>query len=470
MDDIRRIDNFLALIANACKNGEKIDSNVVYSNLVYYGIDKKRDDISFNFKSWEDYYYRKRNMFCFNPPDKRYFCYFLNDNKGMDKVENFIKLYISLDKEHIYKGAIKIFDFLSRENITHESKIGSHVRIDDLVIRVDGIENAEKVINFINNDKYIKFGALQGNPFAFKDGVVSMAWDGMLSYNKSISSWISQYINWEFSNSNLSNVSYSRLYSFVSMSLNNVMTNNNDRERLVSYLMQEKIIDPYDKNASVLEQLNNYLDITRLFIKAISIDKSKKDLYEFSLQNKQLKKEDKNKKVNLDVLMYDEKQLMEKREFMKLAFDNMVLKYGYEGTKARFCRFLVTGDYNCISRHMNARQIMIQNGVDNVVAKKIVNSWKSEALDQAIEMTYQKYGYDQVKAALFNLLRCKNFSNFTNDNNSRNILIDRFSDGDVISVMVDKLKNNEYDVLKLGNEELCELYLEKVLQKSKKIA
>ena len=29
MDDIRRIDNFLALIANACKNGEKIDSNVV---------------------------------------------------------------------------------------------------------------------------------------------------------------------------------------------------------------------------------------------------------------------------------------------------------------------------------------------------------------------------------------------------------------------------------------------------------
>lgn len=466
MDDIRRIDSFLALIANALKSGEKINTDSVYSNLVYYGIDKKRDDISFNFRNWEDYYQGKRNIFCFNPPDKRYFCYFVNDNKGMDEVENFIKLYVCLDKEHIYNGAIRVFDFLSRENITHQSKIGSHVRMDDLVIRVDGKENAEKIINFINNDKYIKSGALYGNPFAIKDGIVSIAWDGMLSYNMVVASWISQYIYWEFSNSNLNNVSYSRFYSYVNMSLSNICSNNEEKDKLINYLKQERIIKSFDKRASVSEQFDNYLDVTRLFIKAISLEKNKDQLYKFLLQNKKLKNERKKQNVFLE----NENVLREKREVMKLAFNNMVLKYGYEGTKTRFSKFLINGDYNCISRHMNARQMMINNGIDNVVAKEIVNSWKMEALDQAVNATYQKYGYNQVSVALYNLLRYRNFSNFTNDNNSRKILMERFSDGDLLSFVVERLKNDGYDTSRLNCQILCELYLEKVLKKNTKIA
>ena len=63
MEDIKKIDNFLTLIATAAKNGEKINPNTVYSNLIFCGINKKEENISYNFKIWENYYEGKKIFF-----------------------------------------------------------------------------------------------------------------------------------------------------------------------------------------------------------------------------------------------------------------------------------------------------------------------------------------------------------------------------------------------------------------------
>ena len=57
-------------------------------------------------------------------------------------VKSIYKLYIPLDKEHIFDGANQLFDFLIREKIPHVSKIGKYISMDDIVVRVDTPENA----------------------------------------------------------------------------------------------------------------------------------------------------------------------------------------------------------------------------------------------------------------------------------------------------------------------------------------
>ncbi len=50
---------------------------------------------------------------------------------------NHIKLYIPLDARHIYRGVDQIFNFLSENDISHVSKVGSAIRNDDIVIRLE---------------------------------------------------------------------------------------------------------------------------------------------------------------------------------------------------------------------------------------------------------------------------------------------------------------------------------------------
>ena len=43
-------------------------------------------------------------------------------------------MYIPLKPEYLYQGANELFTFMARENIIHQLKIGSNIRIDDIVI------------------------------------------------------------------------------------------------------------------------------------------------------------------------------------------------------------------------------------------------------------------------------------------------------------------------------------------------
>ena len=103
-----------------------------------------------------------------------------------------IKIYVPLDYNHIYKGTNKIIDFLNKNNIVHNSKVAKYMRFDNIVIRVNTIEDAKKIQNFVNNDPYIKEGMIEGNPFAFSDKGCSFAFDGGGSYNYCVAKLIAE--------------------------------------------------------------------------------------------------------------------------------------------------------------------------------------------------------------------------------------------------------------------------------------
>jgi len=470
MDNRKKIEEFLKLMAAAADSGEKINMDNVYSNLMFLDMNGNLDNISHNFEIWENYFEGKRNIFCFVQRGWEYFCQFINARRDANLDKCRIKLYVSLDKKHITKGAIRIFEFLAKENIPHDSKIGSYVRIDDVVIRVNGKEDADKVINFINNDEYLKRGFMSSNPFAITDGHVSMAWDDRPSYNTVVSSLISQYINWEKDNSNLNNVSYERFYNYVNSVSNSIFYNQCNKERYIEALLKDRGLRAGDQNCSFDKILINYYYVSKLLLLSLLPYKNKGDLYSFveQINNRKMQFG-----VNNDSLSFN-KQIVDgfskKRQLLKIAFDNMVEYYGYEKAKCYFLGFVSSGNYDFITRYKNTRNLLFQNGINREIANNIIFCWKREGLDNAIQTTCSKYGFEHANGALDALMRNRNFSNFTNDYNCRIELIKRFGEGDVALVMHEALGREGYDTSKLNYDTLRELYMKKFVQKGRKIS
>ena len=172
MDDIREIEAFLYQMKEAAKNSIYLDDRTVYSNLVRFGrrvVSNRR--IESNFPNWIEYFKNTPNINVFVQDNWRYFCQFTNDDYHVITPGNMIKMYIPVDDVHINEAAKRIFNFMSQNKMIHHSKIGSEVRFDDIVIRIDSEENAKKVENFVMNDPYIKEGLMKPNPFAFNNGI-----------------------------------------------------------------------------------------------------------------------------------------------------------------------------------------------------------------------------------------------------------------------------------------------------------
>ena len=167
--------------------------DIVYNYLRNLGIGNPPKNIVNNsfFNRWISRFSKKKNIDVFVSPDWKYFCQFTNGNREYDC----IKMYVPLKSTHIYEGANRIFDFLAKNNIAHESKISSDVRTDDVVIRLFKAGDAQKLQKFIDKDKYIREGMLKVNPFCFNNNGVGYAFDGYLSYNSVLSTTIAKYIN-----------------------------------------------------------------------------------------------------------------------------------------------------------------------------------------------------------------------------------------------------------------------------------
>ena len=103
-------------------------------------------------------------------------------------------MYIPLKPEYLYQGANELFTFMARGNIIHQLKIGSHIRFDDIVIWVYSISDAEKIQNFIDNNKTIQDGLLHSSPFAVSRNGIACAMDDKMSFNFYFSKFIYNYI------------------------------------------------------------------------------------------------------------------------------------------------------------------------------------------------------------------------------------------------------------------------------------
>ena len=116
----------------------------------------------------------------------------LSEQEFYNKIVNGIKLYISVDAENIYDIVTKVINFMQQNNIVTQSKVSKILRCDSFVIRVSNMEEANLVINYVNSLNYKS--KIEPNPFLYREGKVSIARDGSLSYNGTVCNMITNYL------------------------------------------------------------------------------------------------------------------------------------------------------------------------------------------------------------------------------------------------------------------------------------
>lgn len=232
-DNIRRIDDFLKYWARIASQNPHLDlsseqaTDYIYHDLIHLGVKENEKNINLGerplyysdtqtpFDLWQRIYKNNPHIKVFVAEDWKYFCQFVSRDEKAYYEKDHIKVYIPLDAEHIELGAKYIFDFLTMNNISHLSKIGKHIRFDDIVIRLTNKEDADKLLDFVNRSPYLQQGLIKANPFAFQKNGIALACDGSESYNSTIASLIAKYLDDKRNERQLSKVSYQDFYRFI---------------------------------------------------------------------------------------------------------------------------------------------------------------------------------------------------------------------------------------------------------------
>ena len=260
--------------------GIQLDHSSVYHALTRLGVfsDNKymlTKDYSSNniikkdglFDMWVNYFNQRKNTFVFVSQYWDYFCQFKHGSVSNNN--EFIKIYVPLTRSHIYKGANKIFDFIDRMGIKHTSKIGSDIRIDDIVIRVTNENDANMILNFIKNDNYIQEGLLPPNPFAFNKDGIALACDGKFSYNSTLATLLANFIN----NNNPYILNSNNFYNYLNNIYESIKNENIDTEHFIfTYFRGKKpnkkdfkrilslIINSHNPNFTYDNYINHFKD------------------------------------------------------------------------------------------------------------------------------------------------------------------------------------------------------------------
>lgn len=234
-------------------NSDAINTKFIYSRLMFFGVTLEQGTNmslkQFNYE-WQKIYEQNNNINVFRSGNRN-FIYFSNGNlKG-----NEIKMYIPLDYGHIKEGAKQLFDFISSSNITHQSKISDILRNDNLVVRVNSLEDAEKIVNFINNNSYLKEGLIKVNPFLANHSGVGFAMDNNESYNYTLCEIINNYINYLKSINRLDLLTVENLNIYINKLIPLVV----DPDLKDIYTLISKTTNPNFQFNDFLEHLNNKL-------------------------------------------------------------------------------------------------------------------------------------------------------------------------------------------------------------------
>ena len=326
-----RINNVLKDLYQSCiDNGKgfELTREMVYQYLIYLGlpIGERKKSIKPFFDKWIRHFKNNPDIRVFNSPDWKYFCQFISKETISPYC---IKMYISLDSLHIEKGAKMIFEFLTSNNIVHMSKIGSHIRTDDIVIRLSNKEDALKLQRFIEGNEYIREGMNKLNPFCFQSNGVGYAYDGYLSYNECISELITRYINERIKNNvSIDNININDFYSYV----NNIS----------DYSMFPRVYDEDER----IKDANQVVNLLKLSLKSNSIN----DFFMF----------------------YDsistEKEMVSKEDLLKELILTTMKKYpkGYDKDNPFYSGFdflsnVFKGNISGVTRTNNLRERVLKN-------------------------------------------------------------------------------------------------------------
>lgn len=188
------MDAFLKWFAKLYNQNQNypIQKNMLYSYLATYElteIELQDRNIEENFERWKNHYKDNPNIHVFYTERQPEFLQF---QSYADKGSHHIKLYFSFTKEHIETCVNTIFSYIASQNMKTFSKVASKLRSDSVVLRITNMEDALKVINYINSTPSLNRYAKPTNPFLFQVGKMGVAYDNYISYNETLSLLLEQ--------------------------------------------------------------------------------------------------------------------------------------------------------------------------------------------------------------------------------------------------------------------------------------
>lgn len=404
----------------------RITENKIYSFLITFGISKENNDKS------PELTQRFNENYLYYPLKSTSGAEIIKDNsfywlcRGSIDAKSAIKLYVTLDANHIEKGSLEIFKFLNKESIKHQSKIrGKKTTIDNIVVRLDNFEDSQKLSNFIKNNQYIQEGLNNPNPFLVTDNNgVSYGLDGLrVSVNGEIARHIYNYVKTKVLIEN---------GKVIKSELNNI-----SRDDFYRYL--HNLDNDYDKKLDVNDQNHNIL---KLLLKSESPDYKPSNFERYVKTRKELI----DKSIN-------------RKDILAFAVKVLANKYGIEKTKEHLSYYLNKGDISAFSRDNNTRE-MINLYISKEEANKIINEYngidnylknigiysdkdKLGIIISSSLTTIENYNQEQLKGALIKIINNNDYSSITRNKNARQILKSNVSSQDVLRLIKNYL-NVEY--------------------------
>lgn len=485
MIQLQEIDNFIKYYASIYEQNPNVDitTDSIYHGLKVYGMTNEQ----YNNRSIINELYNLEKSFKSSPNLKVYFddaqpgfLQFQNRYAQIDS--KCVKLYFTTTKENMELAAKEIFGFIDKNNIGTFSKISQDVRADSIVVRVPNIGEAEKVIDFINNNQKLKSISGIKNPFLYQEGLVGIGYDDLLSYNTIVSELVKNYLQDLKEKNMLGSANINGFYDHVKNYYNDTFRN---CSKITEIENDEhyKELGGTDRFGSIGYAINNYEQVTRLILNVCNGSMNLENYFNFYYDARLVKKneefikyyeetykrkKDKFGKENVTQILNDNKCVELLNEYILYAYS----KYGSD--LVLYLNDYINGNKNAITRDNNYRQrfsilppnMVFQitkgnlNGYVNSILSNYYNNNNSLEpgysifCNSAIE-TAAKYGYQQLYDAIDEAKK-GNFMYFTNgtNNNRDNLakyvspnMIDNYCKYYLNSIGISENDLNRIDVL-----------------------
>lgn len=345
-----------------------------------------------------------------------------SDAEYFTDIYNGIKLYIPVQIDNLCKIAESLFNFMINEGIVMQCKVSKEMRTDALVCRVRTKEEAIKVSEFLDRLKYKS--NIRPNPFLYDNGQLSIAIDGTLSYNSILSRLLEQYLYTKRITNTLDKVSSHDFNNFVK-----------SQTKLLNSSQKKAIMDLYQISSE--GQYKDFITIIKLISENLEGTLNEEKLFGYQEHD--------------CVRIGQSKENYFEQDDAKILYviNTLATYYSIDRVHKIIMAFIKTGEYNLFTRKIGdfgGVRAIIENNFSPNDVKNIVSNLGWKALISASKVTYDKYGEEQLFAAIKNVFNGDGILKFTNDYNVRSRLGLIIPSELLKEVIVSKLNENSMSI------------------------
>ena len=312
---------------------------------------------------------------------------------------------------------------------------------------MSNVEDAKKLLEFINNNEYLSTRAKPVNPFLIKSGVAGLANDRLLSYNETLSFIIAEYFKKVEDYDKVSLLDFRR---FVVNYHNNVFASGNEYE---NFSNSDIFLDYKDTYPKVSDRMANFYQVFHTIILALDSKTKLEDFFNHvsmcqdNTRFSKLSEYFSNMEEKLPSSAYtnnDKAKLF--NEYLMHAKN----KYGAANVIVYINSYL-DGNENAITRDNNFRDLFVKNLTPNDILRITNNDVKGyinklfnikennndeiiSLFVRAIYETQAKYGAAQACHAI-RMISHNNLSYITNGNGNYRDKLSEYSYDELIAAV-----------------------------------